>query len=136
MPLSFLQFLTEVDRMVELGAHEAAHEALDQLPLAHQRVAAVIRLRLIMMTEAGNWDAGLPLARLIRASHLPVIRRAAGKFYLAYAKTLRESGEKSAAALQLEKLQVVWPEGWCYVIAFLAEGSGNCSHARSMALPA
>lgn len=136
MPNSFLQFLTEVDRMVDLGAHEAAQEALDQLPIAHQRVAAVIRLRLIMMTEAGHWDEGLPLARLIRASHLPVIRRAAGKFYLAYAQALRRAGDKTGAALQLEKLQVVWPEGWCYVIAFLSEDSGNCSHTRSLALPA
>lgn len=136
MHQSPLQFLTEVDRMVDQGAHQAAHEALDHLPAGYQQVAAVIRLRLLMMTETGDWESGLPLAKLIRPSHLPVIRRAAGKFYLAYAQALYQSGNQKAISPKLQKMQKVWPEGWCYVLAFLSAGSSYTRSNNTLALPA
>ena len=97
--------------LMALGYVEEAFALIGRIPPRDRQDARFRALQLKLLTSGGHWQEGLYFAGQISRRDEEELRKAAGRFLVAYALSQLARGNSTTAAKLTTQAGAVWPEG-------------------------
>src|SRR5687768_13553021 len=106
-----LQVIRKAEACAELGRYHEAWALLESVPAMDRTTGSAFAVMLLICTGVEKWELGSVLVRRFNNSSPEPQREKAGRFLLAYASSLEDSGRVREARMQLHRLTEIWPRG-------------------------